>query len=1366
VSKPYVLFLALLFSYGFAVWNPNLWAQQAEQDCINALPVCRGIYSQPNSYIGAGNNSSEINRNISCLLQGERNGVWYVINVSSDGELIFNITPRNNSDDYDWAVFNLTNANCSDIARDHNLQVSCNYSSTPGRTGAVRGGTSNSQPAAGSPFNAPITVRGGEKYYLYISNYSSTQYGYTLNFLGSTAGVLDTIAPTMKAINGILQCGGRNLEITFSKGILCNSVQTTDFLLTGPRGSIHRIIAATNPGCNPNNPNSYAEIYALTIAPPLTDSGRYTLSLVDTVFDYCYNPAFSGTLFFNVEGVNTIIDEDTLRLCPNASGVQLRGKAIGAQGPFTYEWSPQEGLSNPFIPDPIAKPLQTTVYKLVAKSFNCASAPDSVTVLVEPNPPTKINGDTAVCLGQETHISLSGWPRYRWLPPINLITNRQRLRPPQTTIYNIIPESRYCTGDTVKLKIRIKPNPDMKINAPSGICVTESAKVGYAGTTSNASFLWDFDGATSETSSGAGPFELKWQYPGSASIRMMAELEGCKDSLTHIIKIDPPVIHVYKRHYEFCGPTSFVPLIRNVQGVGCSYSWEPAARASLPNILTPVISVEESGMLYLNSACGFCKSRDSIFVRVNALPTVSVTHRSVNFCQGQGGVQLEAKGGGGKGKLAYLWQPNTGLDSIYSPTPRANPTFSVLYKITVQDSMGCLSHPDSVLVTIHPTPTVLAPQDVILCKNEPGILLSAYTNYENAERLKYHWSPENEIISGRYTSSIWVRPQQNQLFSLWVEDTLTSCKSSILGHEHTTIVRVVPNPRADAGPDKYEICQGEKVQLGGPAEASATNIIYLWQPSHGIDSDKAAFPWASPGQTTVYTLVVVANGCASEPDSVSVIVKPKPKVSITPEKSVICEGDSIILSLRVAPGGDNYQIHWLPNRDIKSVNKETFMIRPKKNSNYYGWVTLGGCTSDMAGADIRVISRGEVRADSLRREGGIVVCDTFILPAIAKNPEFFQFLWSPAVTLSDSSLLNPRAFPTVNTWYYLTATSGSCSLRDSILLIPAPKIKTSLQASKNKICKGDTLELRAQAISAGEVYEWTPKRIIHKLLENKVIIKPDTTVKVELLIRSGECQKKDTLTISVFPKPLLNVTPSALTGCAGSTIYFQDKSSQVNARIWSIGDETIRNEMNPSFYFPRPGKFTLKYWGYSKEGCKDSLSFPIRIGNKLEAQFITFPPVDTLEIPAAIIRLKDITPNSYQRIWDMGDGTSDQRENFTHQYRRAGEYQIRLWVQDELGCQDSTSKKLWVIEPQLILPNVFTPNDDGVNDFWEINYTGSETLYIKIFDRWGRLVYQSNSRDPAWNGKDTTGAIAPEGQYTYRITIGKKQYSGTFTLLR
>src|SRR5688572_16951308 len=85
------------------------------QDCLAAIPICQNVYQTTNSYVGEGNYPNEINNNSSCLGSGELNDVWYTFTVQQSGNLNFLITPNNSSDDYDWAVYNLTNNNCSDI---------------------------------------------------------------------------------------------------------------------------------------------------------------------------------------------------------------------------------------------------------------------------------------------------------------------------------------------------------------------------------------------------------------------------------------------------------------------------------------------------------------------------------------------------------------------------------------------------------------------------------------------------------------------------------------------------------------------------------------------------------------------------------------------------------------------------------------------------------------------------------------------------------------------------------------------------------------------------------------------------------------------------------------------------------------------------------------------------------------------------------------------------------------------------------------------------------------------------------------------------------------------------------------------------
>lgn len=115
------------------------------QDCLGAIPVCRELYIQNNSYSGTGNYPNEINGASSCLTTGEVNDVWYRFNVTTSGVLSFTIIPNDPSDDYDWAVFNLSNNECDEIFFNPSLQISCNYEANTGN-GGITGPNGGSNP--------------------------------------------------------------------------------------------------------------------------------------------------------------------------------------------------------------------------------------------------------------------------------------------------------------------------------------------------------------------------------------------------------------------------------------------------------------------------------------------------------------------------------------------------------------------------------------------------------------------------------------------------------------------------------------------------------------------------------------------------------------------------------------------------------------------------------------------------------------------------------------------------------------------------------------------------------------------------------------------------------------------------------------------------------------------------------------------------------------------------------------------------------------------------------------------------------------------------------------------------------------------
>jgi gliding motility-associated-like protein len=83
----------------------------------------------------------------------------------------------------------------------------------------------------------------------------------------------------------------------------------------------------------------------------------------------------------------------------------------------------------------------------------------------------------------------------------------------------------------------------------------------------------------------------------------------------------------------------------------------------------------------------------------------------------------------------------------------------------------------------------------------------------------------------------------------------------------------------------------------------------------------------------------------------------------------------------------------------------------------------------------------------------------------------------------------------------------------------------------------------------------------------------------------------------------------------------------------------------------------------------------------------------------------------------------------------------------------STSNKVSLEQkPYVFVPNAFTPNDDGVNDTWQIRDVFVKDYVLKVYDRWGKLVFETFDKNQQWNGKMFDGSSAPNDAYIYILT--------------
>ncbi len=327
----------------------QLFAQiPTDQDCLGAIPVCEGYYSQPNSYTGSGAYPNEIPTTGACpgncMSDGELNCVWYYVTVQSDGLMGFVISPNNVTDDYDWAVYNLTFARCEDIfTQVTQLQASCNWSGTKGATGPNGNSGMVCQGAGGTPFNAMIPVQEGENYVINISNYSSTQYGYALDFSMSTAQIYDDVPPVIDEIydEDVHGCNTNTMTFLWSENVLCERVEPSYFDVTGPGGP-YTVTDVQGIACELGG--TWEKEFVLTVDPPFASNGEYVLhvlTLFPGIVDACNNPAESDQIPFFLDLGAPDLDTSAMNISPATCGMDngsITGLSASGQTSITYNW--------------------------------------------------------------------------------------------------------------------------------------------------------------------------------------------------------------------------------------------------------------------------------------------------------------------------------------------------------------------------------------------------------------------------------------------------------------------------------------------------------------------------------------------------------------------------------------------------------------------------------------------------------------------------------------------------------------------------------------------------------------------------------------------------------------------------------------------------------------------------------------------------------------------------------------------------------------------------------------------------------------------------------------------------------------------
>ena len=252
--------------------------------------------------------------------------------------------------------------------------------------------------------------------------------------------------------------------------------------------------------------------------------------------------------------------------------------------------------------------------------------------------------------------------------------------------------------------------------------------------------------------------------------------------------------------------------------------------------------------------------------------------------------------------------------------------------------------------------------------------------------------------------------------------------------------------------------------------------------------------------------------------------------------------------------------------------------------------------------------------------------------------------------------------------------------------------------------------------------------------------------------------------------------------CLGDSITFSlFDTNNISNFEWDFGDgNTVQNEnitTHQYTFLPDTlmGTIDVSIILESQNGCTRTIAKSIELSDLIGGFEII---MDTSLICNREVQFIDTSQGGESFFWDFGNGETSTDQNATITYTEAGSFLISLTVQAVGGvCEQVIQKEIEISGLDRVkVPTVFSPNNDGTNDFFDIIIPEDqrncvEVIKSKIFNRWGNLIYDNNLPPEGWNGRYENGEVAPAEIYTYLLEVqyinGEiEKFKGTFTLIK
>ncbi len=926
-----------------------------------------------------------------------------------------------------------------------------------------------------------------------------------------------------------------------------------------------------------------------------------------------------------------------------------------------------------------------------------------------------------VCLGSNV-CAPPGFAGYNWLFPGGGTSTSQCITPATPGTYTVVCQPQITCSASQTITVNVGGGFTTNIAGTNVSCnggSNGSATVTTSGGTPPFTYTWSPSGGNGAVASGltAGLYSVTVQDA------------NCAKTLTVNITQPPGMTLAVNSTSSGCTAPGTATVSITGGGTGpFTYSWMPIGGTN--SVATGLASGNYTATVQDANGCA-----KSITVNVPGSPSPTITSISATSvsCNGGSNGSATVTVSSGITPYTYTWSPSGGNSSTASSL-----SFGT-YTVTVKDAGGCI---------VTKTVTVAQPPALSLTINSNSVLCNGGANGSATATpnggvggYSYTWSPSGgnaSVASGlganTYTVNIKdingciingnVTISQPPALSLTISSTSVSCNN---GNNGTATA----NPSGGVGGYSYVWSNGQFVQ-------TATNL-----------------------SATNYTVTVKDNNNCTISNTVN-IIQPSALTLAVNSSSATCYGYANGSATATPSGGmGNYTYTWLPTGGYSSVapglvgGTYSVQVADANNCLIIGNVVVTQPTSVSISTSNYTICNGGTVNISVNAAGGT-------------SP--YTYSWTPTGWTGAGPYnvsLTSTAFYTV---YAMDANNCSSPVKVVKAIVQPPLLATGMSTA---VCDNGQTIVYPTITSPGNggpySYSWSNGATSQSVtVTGNYATQPNTyTVTI-----SDGCTVPNAVaicTVNVHPLPKASFTGNVLNGCVPLLVNFNAASSggTTDTYVWNFGNSQNGVGNPASVNYTLAGTYSPTLTVTSQFGCtKDTVAVNyIQVYPFPTADFIANPWGATIVEPN--INFTNASSGAVSYIWNFGDVGSPTNTstavNPSHEYTYSGTYTVSLVVTNQYGCADYVAKTVY-IDPEfhLYIPNVFTPDGNGLNDVFQPKGVGIDESDYKmlIFDRWGEQIFSTNTFSKGWDGTvKGKPNKATQDVYVYKIYV--KDLKGT-----